>query len=270
MISIIIPTLNEEKFLPRLLESLASQTQKDFEVVVVDGSSKDKTVAIAKTFAKKLPNLQVIVSDKASLPLQRNIGAKATSGEWLIFIDADIVLFPQFIERVNQYIKTNHPSLFTAWWKPDSEKSHDAILTLLANMMLELSVVLHKPFPPGPLTAMTRTVYTRVGGYDERHAFNEDMDFGIRAHAHHIPLQILHETLSVLSLRRLRKEGTLKVVQQYALASLPVVLFNRTLKFMPGYIMGGHLYDRKKKKINTPALRNYEEKLKSLMKEFLE
>ena len=45
--SVIIPTLNEEKFLPNLLESLIVQTDKHFEVIVVDGSSKDKTVAIA-------------------------------------------------------------------------------------------------------------------------------------------------------------------------------------------------------------------------------
>src|SRR5258706_4031142 len=89
--SVVIPALNEEKFLPKLLASLAAQTVKDFEVVVVDGSSKDKTVTVARSFAKKLPKLQVVVSKVASLPLQRNLGAKKTTGEWLIFIDADSV-----------------------------------------------------------------------------------------------------------------------------------------------------------------------------------
>src|SRR3989344_8910763 len=107
--SIIIPTLNEEKFLPRLLESLARQTAKNFEVIVVDGKSKDKTVERAREFEKKLLHLTVIMSPKASLPLQRNLGAKHAAAPWLAFIDADSVLLPNFIERVSEVIETEHP-----------------------------------------------------------------------------------------------------------------------------------------------------------------
>src|SRR4030042_1929958 len=141
MISIVIPTLNEEKFLPSLLSSLVEQSKKVFEIVVVDGSSKDKTVAIAQSFASDLPKLQVIVGQKANLPRQRNIGAKATTGEWLVFIDADSVVFPHFIERISTYIHEAHPSFFTTWARPDSEHPGDANITLLANMLLETSIV---------------------------------------------------------------------------------------------------------------------------------
>jgi glycosyltransferase involved in cell wall biosynthesis len=76
-ISIVIPALNEEHFLPHLLTSLTKQTKSDFEVIVVDGSSTDRTVEVARSFGTKLPKLEVIVSQKASLPLQRNLGARA-------------------------------------------------------------------------------------------------------------------------------------------------------------------------------------------------
>src|SRR3989344_1520147 len=109
MFSVIIPTLNEEKFLPKLLTSLVDQANRDFEVIVVDGKSRDKTVAVAKTFIKKLPKLKIIISKKASLPLQRNIGARAAHGEWFIFVDADGVLMPYFIERVQQFIFKQKP-----------------------------------------------------------------------------------------------------------------------------------------------------------------
>ena len=105
MISIIIPTLNEEKFLPKLLESLTVQTVKDFEVIVVDGSSKDKTVELAYTFSSKLPKLTIVVSGRASLPLQRNLGAQKAEGDWLVFIDADSILLPYSVGRIEQYIK---------------------------------------------------------------------------------------------------------------------------------------------------------------------
>src|SRR5512147_158891 len=103
-LSLVIPALNEEKFLPHLLTSLTKQTKQDFEVVVVDGSSNDRTVETARSFCSKLPTLKVIVSEKTRLPLQRNLGARATTGEWLIFIDADSRLLPYFIERIEWFI----------------------------------------------------------------------------------------------------------------------------------------------------------------------
>ena len=72
--SIIIPTLNEEKFLPKLLDSLSRQTNKDFEAVVVDGASRDKTVQAAHQFMRKIPRLTVDIVKKPGLPVQRNRG----------------------------------------------------------------------------------------------------------------------------------------------------------------------------------------------------
>lgn len=267
MISIIIPTLNEEKFLPNLLQSLAGQTKKNFEVVVVDGSSQDKTVEVARSFVQKLTKLHIVLSTKANLPLQRNLGANATHGEWLVFIDADSVVALNFIERIESYIVQEHPSLFTTWFRPDTELPADAMIALLGNMTLEASVMLHRQFAPGPLTAVTRDVFNAVGGYNEAQAFHEDMDFSMRVFKHNISLHILPETLYSWSLRRMRQQGTLRVVQQYLLSSLPVLLFKRPMKYMPGYMMGGQLYD-KKKRIKQSVLKRYETKLKNLMKEF--
>ena len=95
-ISIVIPAFNEENYIQHLLMSLAKQTKKDFEVVVVDGSSSDNTVAVVNSFLNTLPTLRMIVSNQANLPLQRNIGARATHGKWLIFMDADTIALPVF------------------------------------------------------------------------------------------------------------------------------------------------------------------------------
>lgn len=266
--SIIIPALNEEKYLPQLLASLASQTQKNFEVIVVDGKSKDKTVELAKTYKNKVPGLQVMVAPKANLPLQRNFGAAKAKGEWLVFVDADSALLPYFVERIGQYIDSENPSVFTTWCRPDTEDVNTAIFTLIGNLMFEAGIKLNRPLAPGPLTIVKQQAFASIGGYDETHAFHEDMDLGLRLRQAGFPLQILKETLYVLSLRRLRKVGTLRLAQQYATAALPVLFFNRTLKFMPGYIMGGHLYNRKKHPIGRSMLKTYEVKLKALMKEF--
>jgi len=269
--SVIIPTLNEEKFLPNLLESLVAQTDKNFDVTVVDGSSTDKTVAVAKSFARKLPKLQVIVSRKACLPLQRNLGAAATKGSWLVFVDADSVLFPHFIERITQFIEEKNPSLFTTWIRPDSDTPGDANIALLGNLVFEMALATHRPLPSGPMTAVAREAFAEVGGYNERHAFNEDVDFSIRVMKAHFPVDVIPETLYVWSLRRLRHQGTLKMIQQYILSALPVLFFNKPLKSMPGgYIMGGHPYDEKKKAISQTHLKRYQRNLKKLLQELFE
>lgn len=267
-ISIIIPTLNEEKFLPNLLDSLVHQTEKSFDVIVVDGSSTDKTVAVAESFMTKL-SLRVLRGQQANQSMQRNKGAGLVRGSWLVFVDADSVLLPYFIERMIVFIDQKHPSLFTTWFMPDSDEAGDGMLALLANMAVEGSLLLHRPFAPGPLTIISRDAYERIGGYDEDHAFHEDMDLSLRAYDLGIPLSVLSETLCVWSLRRIRKEGKLKLARQYLLSSLPVLLLKRTFRSMPGYIMGGQLYNKQKKPIHQSTIQKYEMKLKKLMKELM-
>jgi glycosyltransferase involved in cell wall biosynthesis len=265
--SVVIPTLNEEKYLPQLLASLSVQTLKDFDVCVVDGSSKDKTVEKAKGYQGKIKNLKIIVSKKASLPLQRNIGARNSQGEWLVFVDADGVLLPYFFERVKLYIDTYHPQLLTAWFRPDTENNGDAMFTAFGNLVLEGSIRFKRPMSPGPLTIVTREAYEKVSGYDEEHKFNEDMDFGLRLHKAGISISIIKETLCVWSLRRMRHQGTLKVLQQFIQSALPILFLNTTFKYMPGYVMGGQVYEKKRKQLKRSVLKEYEVKLKKLMKE---
>jgi glycosyltransferase involved in cell wall biosynthesis len=266
LFSIIIPTLNEEKFLPRLLDSLVAQTGRNFEVIVVDGSSRDKTVAVAKKYTAKLPGLKILEVKKPSLPLQRNLGAKAAKGDWYVFVDADSIFLPYFTERIAVFIEQTKTRLFTTWFRSDTDDPKDGVYTLLGNAYLEATLIFKKPLTPGPLTIVTREAFDEVGGYDEAHAYNEDVDFGLRLYKAGIHLDMLRETLCVLSLRRFRKEGTLKVLNQYIVSLFPILLFNRSMKHMPGYIMGGHLYG-KKKKLRRPVLKGYEKKLKEFLKE---
>lgn len=266
--SVIIPALNEEKFLPKLLESLSLQTQKDFEVIVVDGRSTDKTVAVAKTFEDKIPSLHVIVSPKASLPFQRNLGASGASGEWLVFIDADSVLLPYFFDRISWFIKEKQPKFFTTWFSPDSDIHGDALLTLFSNMFIEGSLLFHRPLSPGPLTIVDRSSFDLLGGYNESLSFGEDYDLTRRLVEAGVALHIFRETLCIFSLRRIRKEGKLRTFQIYAKATLLVLLTKKTPSHIHDYIMGGHLYDKMDKKRNKSTLKRLEDKLKTIFNKY--
>lgn len=266
LFSIIIPTLNEEKFLPTLLRSLVSQTTKPFEVIVVDGKSKDDTIKVAQSFHSSLPNIQIVESPKASVPYQRNLGARYAHGEWLVFVDADGAFLPYFFDRSKVFIQAYKPTVFFPWFMPDSSVAGDALFTLLSNIALEMSVVVKRQIAPGPLTIVSRAAFDAVAGYSEEHSFFEDYDFGLRLAKAGFEMSLLRETLFVYSLRRFRNEGKLRVMQQYAKGAI-IVLFTKTaVKHMPGYIMGGQQYG-KRKRIKQPVLKRYEKKLRQLSKE---
>ncbi len=266
LFSVIIPALNEEKFLPTLLDSLVRQTKKNFEVIVVDGKSKDQTVKVARLYSKKIAHLQVIVSSKANLPFQRNLGASKAQGDWLVFADADGKFLPYFFDSAKAFIDTEKPSVFFPWFMPDSLVSGDALFILLSNIVIEMSIVVKRQVAPGQLTVVSRNAYDAVGGYSEDHSIFEDFDFGLRLYKAGFHMSVLRETLFVYSLRRYRNEGKLKVMQQYAKGAI-VGLFTKTaLKSMPGYIMGGQLYG-KRKHAKESVLKQYEKKLRKLSKE---
>jgi len=94
-ISVIVPTLNEERYLGVTLRSLAEQSFRDFELIVKDGVSRDNTVEIAKEFA------DLVLSEKdVSIGEARNQGAKRATGEVLAFLDADTLLDENALEIV--------------------------------------------------------------------------------------------------------------------------------------------------------------------------
>jgi len=94
MISVIIPAYNEEKALPATLRALSTQ-HGDFETIVVDGGSRDRTIEIAQ----RSSDAQVITTAKGRA-VQMNAGAKRATGEWLLFLHADTVLPPGAIQRL--------------------------------------------------------------------------------------------------------------------------------------------------------------------------
>lgn len=93
IVSVIITTKNEEKNIENCLNSLKDQTFKDIELIVVDNYSKDKTIEIAKKYTTKV---YLKGSERSS---QRNYGAEVSNGEYLLFLDADMILSSGVVEE---------------------------------------------------------------------------------------------------------------------------------------------------------------------------
>ncbi len=92
-VSVVITTRNEEKNIENCLRSIKSQTFRNIELIVVDNFSEDKTAEIAKKYTTK------VYSKGPERSSQRNYGAEVASGKYLLYLDADMILSPNVIEK---------------------------------------------------------------------------------------------------------------------------------------------------------------------------
>lgn len=91
-ISVIIPCYNAEKYLPACLDSLLSQSVQDFEAILIDDGSRDRTAKIAAAYAQQDERIHLIRQDNAGVSAARNAGLRIAQGEWILFVDADDLL----------------------------------------------------------------------------------------------------------------------------------------------------------------------------------
>lgn len=271
--SIIIPAYNEEVHLPKLLTSLSNQTKKDFEVIVSDAGSRDKTVSVAETFRSQFEQFTIIKSKhtKDSGPSrERNSGAMVAGGDWLVFIDADYEVLPYFIERLSWYVDCNSPGIFTVWHLPDEDTVSTGMFTLLINMFMEMSIVAKRAISYGGMTIIKRTAFEVIGGFDEKIHFGEDYEFTQRAIKHGIPFSIFREALVVISQRRMRSKGRFSFVSTYTVASLLTVFVSKKyFRYLPGYTLGGHIYKKEKQSKSFTQLVSLQKAVKDMVREFL-
>jgi glycosyltransferase involved in cell wall biosynthesis len=97
-VSVVVPIYNVEPFLHECLESLAHQTMRDIQVVMVDDGSTDGSARIAGTFAARDPRFVLVRRPNGGLGAARNTGADRATGEYLAFVDSDDVVLPHAYE----------------------------------------------------------------------------------------------------------------------------------------------------------------------------
>lgn len=255
--SIVIPTLDEEKYLPGLLADLTKQTNHDFEVIHVDGSSEDKTVELAQKFASKL-TINSLVVKKRNVSYQRNYGAKKARGEWVIFMDADTRIPGFYLDGLKyQLAKNPETKVFTTWVKVDEKDArlYQAVETSI-NFGFELFKNIGQEGAFGAMIGSHRSVLKTVS-FNERQKVYEDAMFLNQAVGAGFVYTIFREPRYYYSLRRFKREGNLKMAGSVAILLLQ---FLRGADFSTqdyGYVMrGGNYYETKETPMFT-RLNNY-------------
>jgi len=267
--SVIIPVLNEQRYIPILLSCLAKQQYKEFEVLVVDGGSTDKTVDVMKSYFHSLPRFTIIQHSAANVGAQRNLGAQKAIGEYLIFFDADVQIPRNFLSKVKQAIDATGAQLLSTWLRPDTDIPGDQAMVAVTNIAMEAASIIDMPFCGGFNIIIQKHVFDIIHGFNTKLAMNEDHDLVQRAAKSGSPMHLLRSPRLIMSLRRFRTYGYFAIIKLYAQTTLYVFLKKPVTQALVDYPMGGHLYTtyiRHKEKVSLPAL---ERTLRKAVKPYL-
>ena len=237
MISIIIPTLNEEDNLSKLLEFIKKQEFSNYEIIISDAGSKDKTLEIAKRYN--------CVITKGGLPAKgRNEGAKISKGEILFFMDADIYFSEDFLNKSLKEFKERNLDIASFRIIPKNNKMATILFNLYYNYPM---IVLEKILPHSAMGILVkRDLFFKLNGFNEEVVLGEDHDFGRRA-AKIGKFGIIRGVIIFTSTRRFEKDGWLKTFFKYSLCQLYMIFIGPVKKDIFKYNFD-HYNEEKNKK----------------------
>lgn len=264
--SIIIPTLNEEKFLPKLLGDIKNQVDREFEVIIVDGNSEDHTRDIGQA-QDKYYDVKIYKVDRRNVSFQRNYGAAKAKGEYLVFLDADAQINKFFIKNLKKTIEKKKGLIFIPAIVPD-ESSARPILKLV-NFIIELSQLTNKPLSSGGSMVWERNFFTRVGGFDEKIFLAEDHSIIQKALKWSVKAIFMSKVKVKFSLRRMKKEGQLVLFYKLVISSAHLIIKGDIKNKIFDYRMGGAYHKLLEGGTFEQSLRKNVSQFKKFFKKYL-
>lgn len=247
--TVIIPVLNEEKVIPKLLQSLLTQRYHPFEAVVVDGKSTDDTMSILDTFKSKYKNAGISYTVKQintpGVSRQRNEGARHARGKYLMFFDADVWLPEHYLLSLSRTIQERNVTFCTTRYRHEKKSKTVDDLFYLIN---KISSDLHKPIVPGFCYCIKKSIFYSAKGFDNSIRMGEDYELAHRIQKKGYEPVFLDSPILFVSPRRLETDGTLGLLSKYALVGIVVLIEgDKALrKKIVSYDMGGSAHKKGK------------------------
>jgi len=244
MISIIIPALNEEEYLPLLLESIKKQSADwrigfDYEIILADAGSTDKTLGVAKEYGCKII--------PGGLPAKgRNEGAKTARGDLLFFCDADVVLPDNFFKKALAEFEARNLE-FASFCIIPLPRSRISLFFL--NIFYNQPIILLESALPHAATGILvkKNLFDKLGGFDEDIKLAEDHYLARRAtRLFKARFGIIKSTEIFVSDRRFKTDGWFSIGMRYFLCELHLIFIGPVKSDIFKYKFG-HYQDRTKK-----------------------
>lgn len=225
-VSVIIPTKNEEANIGRLLKQLRKQSFKDFEIIVADAKSADRTREIARS-------LGAIIVDGGLVGAGRNLGAAVAKGDIFIFMDADAVITSKhFLRDVLKEMRRKQLDIAGLMVKPYNGTFLERLTYRFYN---KYTLITGKRIPHavGVCMIAKRFVHEAIGGFDEAVTLAEDMHYA-RLGSDVGEFGILKSHVIETPMRRWRTDGWFSLVWKYLYTELHM-LFKGPVKHDVGY-----------------------------------
>ncbi|MDO8470674.1 MAG: glycosyltransferase [bacterium] len=231
MVSIIIPTLNEAQYLPRLLSSIRDQDYKDYEVIVADAGSTDGTREIARSCT---------VVQGGNPARGRNEGACVAKGDYLLFLDADVVLPKGFLSSLMQEVRDKNIGVAGCALVLDEQ----GVFFRLGEKLWNGYFWLTQHFYPHATNCflVAKEVHERIQGFNERIHLGEEFDY-VRRGASVSAFAFLMNPAFIASARRVKKEGLLRTFFLYIVAEVAMTLGIKITS--PKFPYHFHTYEKK-------------------------
>lgn len=179
MFSIVIPLYNKEQSVKNTVESVLRQTVKDFEIVIINDGSTDRSVEVIEEINES--RIRLIHQKNQGVSVARNKGIKEAQRDWIVFLDADDLWEENHLEALKSMIE-RYPRdkvFCTSFIKSNQQKpaQSDNSIVVIENYFKE---VIKNNFFWTSVTCLHQTVFDSVGMFDERISRGEDMDLWTR------------------------------------------------------------------------------------------
>lgn len=173
--TIIIPTLNSEKKLPEALSSIVEQRFQSLEVLIIDGLSSDKTLAIANEFQSKISKIKIFSEPDYGIYDAMNKGVKYASGNWVYFMGADDRLYNESVlESIYNVVNNKSLELDVLYGDVESgyfQKLYDG---KFSKWKITRKNICHQAI------FFKRSVFSKIGGFNLNYKVLADWDHNIR------------------------------------------------------------------------------------------
>lgn len=241
LVSVIIIFLNAEKFIQETIESVFAQTHDNWELLLVDDGSTDRSTAIAQQYAQQYPN-KVRYLDHEShqnrgMSASRNLGIKNARGEYIGFVDADDIWLPQKLEQQLAILQA-HPEAAMVYGRTqiwytwtgnpeDSQLDHFYDLGVQPDTVVEppkllILLLQNKVQTPTTCNALVRRqVFAEIGGFENAfRTMYEDQVFFSKVHLKY-PVFVGNECWAKYRQHRDSCSSIAENAQKYYTARLP-------------------------------------------------
>ena len=209
-ISVVIPAYNEESSIERCLESLKKQTYKDYDIIVINAESTDKTAEVSARYTDN-----VITAKTGSPGPARNLGVKSSQSEVIAFTDADTIVEKSWLSEIAKKFEDSKVVGVGGVLRPLDARLLDRIMFKInSDLWYRLTAVFGFYQLGTPNCAYRRSAFLAAGGFDEKLSMLEDTELSLRIKKY--GRIIIDKNMVVYnSARRFKQEGYIRVFLRY-------------------------------------------------------